>query len=209
MKYTEETIKTDFSYRARDHYNQGLIELLNLYYDRIKNMPIDEVKKLLPIDHHGYNGTYLEDWMIREAPHTTKRFPFSIIGDIWSWYGDKTTSSVVLQVQDMKSNQPSTYFLCVRELTVDLDAIPNLSTTALSSLSGSDISVSSTEASSISKGQWYVMKNRGRNGYAFEDNGSMKNRAAAPSGSATENAKFLVRFVNAGDDKYYLQNGSW
>lgn len=102
MKYTEETIKTDFSYRARDHYNQGLIELLNLYYDRIKNMPIDEVKKLLPIDHHGYNGTYLEDWMIREAPHTTKRFPFSIIGDIWSWYGDKTTSSVVFAAANSK-----------------------------------------------------------------------------------------------------------
>ena len=51
------------------------------------------------------------------------------------------------------------------------------------------------------------MKNRGRNGYAFENSGSMKNQAAAPGGSATDNAKFLVRFLNAGSGKYYLQNG--
>ncbi len=70
-----------------------------------------------------------------------------------------------------------------------------------------DISISTTEAASISEGQWYVMKNRGRNGYAFENSGSMKNQAAAPFGYATDNAKFLVRFLNAGDGKYYLQNG--
>ncbi len=76
-----------------------------------------------------------------------------------------------------------------------------------SAFADKDISVSGTEASSISEGQWYVMKNRGRNGYAFENSGSMKNQAAAPSGTATNNAKFLVRFLNAGDGKYYLQNG--
>ena len=70
-----------------------------------------------------------------------------------------------------------------------------------------DISVSGTEASSISEGQWYVMKNRGRNGYAYENSGSMKNQGAAPAGSAGDNANFLVRFINAGDGKYYLQNG--
>ena len=80
-------------------------------------------------------------------------------------------------------------------------------TSSYSAFSGKDISVSDTEASSISEGQWYVMKNRGRNGYAYEDNGSMKNQGAAPTGSATNNAKFLVRFINAGDGKYYLQNG--
>ena len=84
----------------------------------------------------------------------------------------------------------------------------NLATTSTYSvLAGKDIVVSSTEAASISEGQWYVMKNRGRNGYAYENSGSMKNQGAAPDGSATDNAKFLVRFLNAGDSKYYLQNG--
>ena len=83
-----------------------------------------------------------------------------------------------------------------------------LSTAATySAFADKDISVSATEAASISEGQWYVMKNRGRNGYAFENSGSMKNQGAAPAGSATDNAKFLVRFMNAGSGKYYLQNG--
>ncbi len=83
-----------------------------------------------------------------------------------------------------------------------------LSTTAVfSNFADKDISISATEAASISEGQWYVMKNRGRNVYAYENNGSMKNQSAAPSGLATENAKFLVRFVDAGSGKYYLQNG--
>ena len=83
-----------------------------------------------------------------------------------------------------------------------------LSTSATySAFADKDISVSTSEAASISEGQWYVMKNRGRNGYAFENSGSMKNQGAAPAGSATDNAKFLVRFLNAGSDKYYLQNG--
>ena len=82
-----------------------------------------------------------------------------------------------------------------------------LSTTALSEFADKDISISSSEAASISAGQWYVMKNRGRNGYAFENSGSMKNQGLAPSGSAVDNAKFLVRFLNVGDGKYYLQNG--
>ncbi len=79
--------------------------------------------------------------------------------------------------------------------------------TPFSNFADKDISVSATEAASISEGQWYVMKNRGRNVYAYENNGSMKNQSAAPSGLATENAKFLVRFVDAGSGKYYLQNG--
>lgn len=76
-----------------------------------------------------------------------------------------------------------------------------------SAFADKDISVSATEAASISEGQWYVLKNRGRNGYAFENSGSMKNQGAAPAGSATDNGQFLVRFLNAGDGKYYLQNG--
>ena len=84
----------------------------------------------------------------------------------------------------------------------------DLSTAATySEFTDKDISISATEAASISEGQWYVMKNRGRNGYAFENSGSLKNQAAAPGGSALDNAKFLVRFLNAGNGNYYLQNG--
>lgn len=83
-----------------------------------------------------------------------------------------------------------------------------LSTSATySAFADKDISVSTSEAASISEGQWYVMKNRGRNGYAFENSGSMRNQKATPAGSATDNAKFLVRFLSAGSGKYYLQNG--
>ena len=85
---------------------------------------------------------------------------------------------------------------------------PDLATTSsYSDFSGKDINVSSTEAANISEGQWYVMKNRGRNGYAFENSGSLKNQAAAPAGSATDNAQFLVRFLSAGNGQYYIQNG--
>lgn len=80
-------------------------------------------------------------------------------------------------------------------------------TTSYSDFTDKDFSVSPTEAANISEGQWYVMKNRGRNGYAYENNGSMRNQAARPGGSATENAKFLIRFLSAGSGKYYLQNG--
>lgn len=76
-----------------------------------------------------------------------------------------------------------------------------------SAFTDKDISVSATEAASISEGQWYVMKNRGRNGYAFENSGSLKNQAAAPAGSATDNAQFLVRLLSAGNGQYYIQNG--
>ena len=95
--------------------------------------------------------------------------------------------------------------------TVEIYEIESASTLATaasySDFADKDISVSTSEAASISEGQWYVMKNRGRNGYAYENSGSMKNQGAAPAGSATDNAKFLVRFLNAGDGKYYLQNG--
>ena len=95
--------------------------------------------------------------------------------------------------------------------TVEIYEIASATTLATvasySAFADKDISVSGTEAASISEGQWYVMKNRGRNGYAFENSGSMKNQGAAPAGSATDNAKFLVRFLNAGSGKYYLQNG--
>ena len=83
------------------------------------------------------------------------------------------------------------------------------SSSVFSEFTDKDIVISSTEASILSASTWYVMKNRGRNGYLYEkiSTHSLYNQAAVPSGSATDYANFLVRLVNGDDGKYYLQNG--
>ncbi len=84
-----------------------------------------------------------------------------------------------------------------------------LSTTAFSEFTDKDVTLSSTAATSLTTGTWYVMKNMGRNGYLYEKTAShsLYNQAAAPSGSAPGNAQFLVRLVSGDDGKYYIQNG--
>ena len=77
--------------------------------------------------------------------------------------------------------------------------------TSYSDLGGKAITAGN-EATSITEGQWYLLKNRGRNGYAYENSGSLKNTASYTK-SATTGASYLVRFLNAGDGKYYIQNG--
>lgn len=84
------------------------------------------------------------------------------------------------------------------------------STTALSSFVNLDITVSSEAATSLSVGTWYVMYNRGRSGYLYEDtsSGTLYNTSAAPSGYAPTHANYLVRIVHSTTEgKYYLQNG--
>ena len=125
------------------------------------------------------------------ASGTANRFTFTCNG----YHTNRGSSKLVMHTSDSP--------VSIYEVTAS-----TLATAATySAFTDKEISVSATEAASISEGQWYVMKNRGRNGYAFENSGSMKNQAAAPSGSATDNAKFLVRFVNAGSGKFFLQNG--
>ena len=72
-----------------------------------------------------------------------------------------------------------------------------------------DINVSSTEAASISEGQWYVMSQRSRSSYVFENTSDhkLKHTLTIPSGSAAEKAGYLVRLLSAANGKYYLQNG--
>lgn len=85
-----------------------------------------------------------------------------------------------------------------------------LSSTAFSDFDGYDVSVSSTEASSLSTGQWYVMFDRGAyHGYLYENVSShtLYNTNTVPSGSATAAAKYLVRLADAGNGMYYLQTG--
>lgn len=78
-----------------------------------------------------------------------------------------------------------------------------------SDFSGKDIEVSSTAAPSISEGQWYVMSQRTRTSYVFENTSDhkLKHTQTKPSGSATEKAGYLMRLLSADGGKYYLQNG--
>ena len=85
-----------------------------------------------------------------------------------------------------------------------------LSTAATySAFTDKDISVSATETASISEGQWYVMSQRSRTSYVFENTSDhkLKHTQTKPSGSATEKAGYLVRLLSADGGKYYLQNG--
>ena len=133
-------------------------------------------------------------WTIA-ASATANRFTFTCNVSGTAYHTNRSSSKLVAHTTDSP--------VSIYEVTAS-----TLATAATySAFADKDISVSTTEAASISEGQWYVMKNRGRNGYAFENSGSMKNQGAAPSGSATDNGKLLVRFLNASDGKYYLQNG--
>jgi len=80
---------------------------------------------------------------------------------------------------------------------------------AFTEFTDKDINVSATAATSLTPGTWYVMKNIGRNVYAYEKTDAHKlyNQSAAPAGLAADNAKFLVRLLNGSDGKYYIQNG--
>lgn len=95
----------------------------------------------------------------------------------------------------------------------EVEIIPRLSNAALDELIGYNISVSSTAADDLTTGQWYVMFDRGTSpgahGYLYEkvDEHTLYNTATAPSGTAISNAKHLVRLIDAGDNKYYIQTG--
>ena len=75
------------------------------------------------------------------------------------------------------------------------------------------ISVASQYANNLTTGQWYVMFDRGtqpkNHGYVYEKASShtLYNSATAPSGMATTCAHYLVRLVDAGDGKFYIQTG--
>ena len=91
---------------------------------------------------------------------------------------------------------------CIYEVAISITA-------PFSDFTDKDIVVGATEAASLTTATWYVMKNRGRNGYLYENTSShsLYNQATAPTGSAADNANFLVRLVSADDGKFYLQNG--
>ncbi len=91
-----------------------------------------------------------------------------------------------------------------------IEEVNELASTALDELAGLDISVSENAADDLTTGQWYVMFDRGANhGYLYENASShtLYNTATVPSGTAEANAKYLVRLIDAGDGKYYIQTG--
>jgi hypothetical protein len=71
-----------------------------------------------------------------------------------------------------------------------------------------DISISKEAANTLQTGQWYVMFDRGANhGFLYEnDKNQLYNTATIPSGSATDNAKYLVRIIGW-NNEYYIQTG--
>ena len=71
------------------------------------------------------------------------------------------------------------------------------------------IEVGTAPASTISTATWYVMSQRSRTSYVFEDVSShtLRHTLTKPSGLATDNANYLIRLVSGTDGKYYLQNG--
>ena len=71
-----------------------------------------------------------------------------------------------------------------------------------------DVRISSDAAASLQTGKWYVMFDRGANhGYLYENNSNqLYNTSTVPFGSATGNAKYLVRIVGW-NKEYYLQTG--
>ena len=80
---------------------------------------------------------------------------------------------------------------------------------AFDEFSGKDIRVGTTPESTISTGTWYVMSQRSRTTYVYEDASShtLKHTLNKPGGLATTNANYLIRLVTGTDGKYYLQNG--
>lgn len=98
MNYTVQTIFNEFRHCYFDgKCHSKTVEFLTKYYDLVKSLPTPIIRSMLPIDFHGFGGSYLEDWMIQDiAP--TENYPFSIRGQIYDWYGDRTTSDIFTSV---------------------------------------------------------------------------------------------------------------
>ena len=85
-------------------------------------------------------------------------------------------------------------------------------------MEGYHIAVASNAAANLTTGQWYVMYDRGittyqgydyHHGYLYEKVSShtLYNTLTAPSGKALDACRHLVRLIDAGGGKYYLQTG--
>ncbi len=90
-----------------------------------------------------------------------------------------------------------------------------LSAESLPELAGKMMTLGEEPVADLATDTWYVMFDRGitdgryPHGYLYEDESShtLYNSADAPSGSATSVANYLVRLSDAGDGKFFIQNG--
>jgi len=135
-------------------------------------------------------------WTIA-ASATANRFTFTCTVNATAYHTNRSSSKLVAHTTDSP--------VSIYEVTAS-----TLATSATySAFTDKDINVSATEAASISEGQWYVMSQRSRTSYVFENTSDheLKHTLTKPSGSATEKAGYLVRLLSADGGKYYLQNG--
>lgn len=103
-KYNKDTVFNEFRHLySHDGSNNDFIEFLNTTYDRVKSASIESIMKSLPIEYHGFGGTYHEDWMVHEV-EPTKHYPFRYRGYIYDWYGDRSTTEIVTAVANNKDD---------------------------------------------------------------------------------------------------------
>lgn len=164
----------------------GGYKIENAYTGKYWKTPTTNGEYMAPAD-----ASNAGTWTIA-ASATANRFTFTCSG----YHTNRSSSKLVAHTSD----SPVSIF----EVT---GTVSTAST--YTDFSGKDINVSSTAAANISEGQWYVMSQRSRTSYVFENTSDhkLKHTRTKPSGSAMDKAGFLVRLLKAADGKYYLQNG--
>ncbi len=164
----------------------GGYKIENAYTGKYWKTPTTNGEYMAPAD-----ASNAGTWTIA-ASATANRFTFTCSG----YHTNRSSSKLVAHTSD----SPVSIF----EVT---GTVSTAST--YTDFSGKDINVSSTAAANISEGQWYVMSQRSRTSYVFENTSDhkLKHTRTKPSGSAMGKAGFLVRLLKAADGKYYLQNG--
>lgn len=124
---------------------------------------------------------------------------------------NKWMFTFVLTTPDGRQALDGIVYSPTKTMRFEDEDIPRLlSSTPLPELEGKTLKVSSSAAADLTTGQWYVMYDRGNGrGYLWENVGThtLFNTATPPSSALEDNARFLVRLVDAPNGKYYLQTG--
>ena len=128
------------------------------------------------------------------ASSTNGRFTFTTNG---SYHTNRSNSKLVLHTSD----SPVSIF------EVNTSALS--SSSAYSDFTSKDIFLNSNEVATLTTGKWYTMSQRSRTTYLFESttDHKLKHTRTQPSGSATSNANYMVRLLEADGGKFYIQNG--
>ena len=81
-----------------------------------------------------------------------------------------------------------------------------LSTTSIVE-TGQDVSVSGSGETTLTTGQWYVLKLKNDNDFFIDDASISFTTTTAPKGFGIHNSQYLVRLVDAGNGTYNVQTG--